>query len=91
MSTSPKSPKARQTGRYTAPEAQGRITAVTHETTHDHSPAWYGWFLLDLILFGLLVITLNYLQVLPGATSPWYLTLGLASLFGAFYAATKYR
>ena len=91
MSSSSKSSKARQTGRYTAPEAQGRITTPTHEPAGDHSPAWYGWFLLDLIAFGLLVITLNYLQVLPGATSPWYLALGLVSLFGAFYAATKYR
>ena len=47
--------------------------------------------LLDLIVFGLLVITLNYLDVLPGATSPWYLLIGLVSLFSAFYAATKYR
>ena len=40
---------------------------------------------------GVIVITLNYLQVLPGATSSWYLVLGLVSLFGAFYLATRYR
>jgi hypothetical protein len=90
-STSPKSAKAKRPGRYTSPEAQGRITAATPHATHDHSPAWYGWMLLDLIIFGLLVITLNYLQVLPGSTSPWYLLIGLTSLFSAFYAATKYR
>ena len=43
------------------------------------------------MLFGVIVITLNYLQVLPGATSSWYLVLGLVSLFGAFYLATRYR
>jgi hypothetical protein len=47
--------------------------------------------LLDLMIFGVLVITLNYLQVLPGSTSSWYLALGLLSLFGAFYLATRYR
>lgn len=47
--------------------------------------------MLDLVIFGLLVIALNYLDVLPGATSPWYLLLGLVSLFSAFYAATKYK
>jgi hypothetical protein len=88
MSTSP---KAKRTGRYTAPEDQGRITSASQHTTHDHSPAWFGWMLLDLIVFGLLVITLNYLQVLPGSTSPWYLLIGLVALFAAFYAATKYR
>ena len=90
-STSPKSSKAKRPGRYTSPEATGRITATPEHTTPEHSPAWYGWMLLDLIVFGLLVITLNYLDVLPGATSPWYLLIGLVSLFSAFYAATKYR
>jgi hypothetical protein len=47
--------------------------------------------LIDLVVFGLLVIAFNYLQVLPGATSPWYLVLGLVSLFSAFYAATRYH
>jgi len=37
------------------------------------------------------VITLNYLAVLPGSTSPWYLALGLVSLFAAFYLATRYH
>jgi hypothetical protein len=43
------------------------------------------------MVFGLLVITLNYLQVLPGSTSSWYLVLGLVSMFSAFYLATQYR
>jgi FtsH-binding integral membrane protein len=83
--------KAKRSGRYTSPEAQGRITAAPVHTTHEQSPAWYGWFLIDLIVFGLMVIALNYLQVLPGSTSPWYLVLGLVSLFSAFYAATRYH
>ena len=43
------------------------------------------------MLFGVLVIIFNYLQVLPGSTSSWYLLLGLVSLFGAFYLATRYK
>jgi hypothetical protein len=39
----------------------------------------------------MLVITLNYLQVLPGSTSSWYLVVGLVAMFSAFYLATRYR
>lgn len=81
---------AKTVGRYVDPQARGRITAK-RERNFDHSPRWFGWVLLDLMLFGVLVIILNYLQVLPGSTSPWYLVLGLLSLFGAFYLATRYR
>jgi hypothetical protein len=39
----------------------------------------------------MLIITLNYLQVLPGSTSSWYLVAGLVAMFSAFYLATRYR
>ena len=81
---------AKSVGRYVDPQSRGRTTAK-RERSQDHSPHWFGWMLLDLMLFGVLVIILNYLQVLPGSTSSWYLVLGLASLFGAFYLATRYR
>jgi pheromone shutdown protein TraB len=82
---------AKRVGRYTSPQEQGRVTVASEHPEEEHSPRWYGWMLLDLVIFGLLVIALNYLQVLPGATSSWYLLLGLVSLFSAFYAATKYK
>lgn len=78
-------------GRYTAPSTKGRITAAPEHTSHEHSPHWFGWMVLDVLVFGLVVIALNYLQVLPGATSPGYLVLGLVSLFVAFYLATKFK
>ena len=46
---------------------------------------------LGLLIFGILVITLNYLSVLPGSTSAWYLALGLVSIFAAFALATGYK
>jgi hypothetical protein len=39
----------------------------------------------------MLIITLNYLEVLPGSTSSWYLVVGLVAMFAAFYLATHYR
>jgi hypothetical protein len=77
-------------GRYVSAEGRGRYTSP-RPTSEDHSPHWYGWLLIDLLAFGLLVITLNYLQVLPGSVSSWYLVLGLVSMFSAFFLATRYR
>jgi len=77
-------------GRYVGAEARGRVTK-RRPVGADHSPHWYGWLLLDLLLFGVIVITLNYLQVLPGSTSSWYLVLGLVSMFSGFYLATRYK
>ena len=85
-----KQSKAKTVGRYVSAEQRGRITAP-RPVGADPSPHWYGWLLIDLLLFGMLVITLNYLQVLPGSTSSWYLVIGLVSMFSAFYLATRYR
>ncbi len=81
---------SKEMGRYVAPEQRGRYTAKTkHDTTK--SPRWFGALILELLGFGLFVIVMNYLNVLPGAVSPWYLVLGLASMFGAFFLATRYK
>ena len=84
-----KQSKAKTVGRYVSAENRGRVTA-RRPVGADHSPHWYGWLLIDLLVFGMLVITLNYLQVLPGSTSSWYLVIGLLSMFSAFYLATRY-
>lgn len=87
----PQSKQSRKSiGRYVGAEARGRVTK-RRPVSADHSPHWYGWLLLDLLLFGVIVITLNYLQVLPGSTSSWYLVLGLVSMFSGFYLATRYK
>jgi hypothetical protein len=44
--------------------------------------------------FGLLVIILNYMQVLPGTESGgngWYLVAGLGSILAGIMVATQYR
>ncbi len=82
--------KAKSVGRYVAPEVRGRVTK-RRPVGADHSPRWYGWLLIGLLIFGMLVITLNYLDVLPGATSAWYLVVGLVAMFSAFFLATRYH
>jgi hypothetical protein len=85
-----KQSKAKTVGRYVSPEARGRVTK-RRPVGADHSPRWYGWLLIGLLIFGMLVITLNYLDVLPGSTSAWYLVVGLVAMFSAFFLATRYR
>jgi cell division protein CrgA len=90
MASGAKRRDSKSMGRYMPAESRGRYTAPKPPSA-DHSPHWYGWLLLDLLLFGVMVITLNYLQVLPGSVSSWYLAAGLVSLFVAFYLATRFR
>ena len=89
-SSGPKRRTSKEMGRYVSAEQRGRYTPPRPPNS-DHSPHWYGWMLLDLLLCGLIVIVLNYLQVLPGSTSAWYLGIGLVAMFSAFYMATRYR
>jgi Cell division protein CrgA len=77
-------------GRYTPPEVSGRYTPPTPRKVR-RSPAWHGVAILVLLILGLLMILLNYLSVLPGSVSGWYLVGGLGLLLGGFLVATRYR
>jgi Cell division protein CrgA len=89
-SAKPKPNPKKSVGRYVDPVARGRVT-TRRPANADKSPRWYGWSILGLLIVGILVITLNYLSVLPGSTSAWYLALGLVSIFAAFALATGYK
>ena len=47
--------------------------------------------MLATLVLGVLIILLNYLSVLPGSVSVWYLVGGLAAIFAGFVMATRYR
>jgi hypothetical protein len=56
------------------------------------SKLWVPVALTTLLVCGLLVIVLNYLNLLPGAdTENRYLLLGIALISGGFLMATNYR
>jgi hypothetical protein len=85
------SPRAgSRVGRYTAPEESGRYTAPIPRSVKT-SPRWFGVLVLVLLIGGVGMILLNYLSVLPGAVSIWYLIGGLAMIFVGFMMATRYR
>lgn len=77
-------------GRYTAAEVSGRYTPPVPRGVR-RSPRWYGPTVLALMVLGVLVILLNYLTVLPGSASAWYLVAGLVAIFVGFLMATRYH
>jgi hypothetical protein len=71
----------KSTGRYTPPVA--RDVKV--------SARWVPFLMGGLLLLGAGVILLNYLNVLPGSVSNWYLLIGLGLISAGFVTATQWR
>ena len=55
------------------------------------SPRWVPILMFALLGLGVLVIVLNYLNLLPGDTSNTYLLIGLGLITGGFVVATNYH
>ncbi len=58
------------------------------------SSKWYVGFVIGLGALGVLIIVLNYMQLVPfsgGVTKPENLWIGLGFIAGAFIAATRLR
>jgi len=56
------------------------------------SPAWLPVLMLVLVVLGVVVIFLHYVDIiLPGADSNWWLLAGLVFILGGIVAATQYR
>jgi hypothetical protein len=47
--------------------------------------------MFGLLILGMLLIFLNYIDVMPGGVSYIWLGLGLLSILGGIIAATQYR
>jgi len=55
------------------------------------SPLWVPVVMGTLMLTGLAIVLLNYLNAMPGEAENRYLVLGLALITGGFGLATTYR
>lgn len=77
----PEKPAPITSGRYTPPIPR----------SYKQSPRWMGPAILALLLLGMVTIIVNYVGVLPGGASNWYLLLGLAFITSGFLLATRYR
>ena len=55
------------------------------------SPQWVPILMVVLLAIGIAMIFLNYLEVLPGAPSNWWLLSGLGVVLGGIITATRWR
>ena len=55
------------------------------------SPRWFVVTMTSLMVLGVLLIVLNYLTLLPGSVSRWYLWGGLGMIGAGFLMTTEYR
>ena len=81
----------RVTPKGTVPSASGRYTPPTAKFEDMPSPLWVPILMFTLFALGMLTIFLNYVGLLPSATSNWYLLLGLGFILGGIITATQYR
>lgn len=75
------------TGRVT-PKATGRYTPPVPKS-QKVSPLWVPILMFTALVGGMLMIILNYVDVLPGGTSNGYLLGGLGLITVGFLTATK--
>lgn len=73
------------------PGASTRYTPPTAKFEDMPSPVWVPVLMFTLFGLGMLTIFLNYVGLLPSATSNWYLLLGLGFILGGIITATQYR
>ncbi len=72
----------------------GGARTVARPAARKPSPRWVPVLMFSLWGIGLLVIVLNYMQILPGAESGgngWYLVAGLGSILAGIIVATQYH
>jgi len=85
-----KTPTSRAKGKGAGRSATGRYTPPIPASVRS-SPRWMGPALLAVLILGALVIIVNYLGVLPGGASDWYLVAGIVLIAAGFAAATQYH
>lgn len=82
-------PNARPTPGHVAAPSRRYTPPVRKETKV--SPPWVPILMFALLALGVVVIILNYLDVLPGGADNRWLLAGLVAITGGFVTATQYR
>lgn len=73
------------------PDGSSRYTPPSHDPADMPSPTWVPVLMFTFFGLGMITIPANYVDVLPGGTSNWYLLLGLGFILGGIVTATQYR
>lgn len=79
-----------QAGGQRKPPASSRYTPPIPQSVKS-SPPWVPVLVFTFLGLGLAVILLNYVGVLPGDTSNWYLVVGLGFILGGILTATQWH
>ena len=74
-----------------APAPSARYTPPEIRKQDLPSPTWVPVLMFTLLGIGVVMIVLNYMGLLPGATTNWYLLGGLGFVLGGIITATQYR
>ena len=82
--------KGHATADHHGDETSGRYTAPI-PPEFKVSPMWVPVLMFTLLGLGALVIFLNYLGLLPGATDNKYLLLGLGLVLGGIITSTQFH
>ena len=82
--------KKRSAKKNLGPTKSKKISAQMSDVSGP-SPKWFVITMSSLMIIGVLLIVLNYLTLLPGSVSRWYLWSGLASIGVGFLMTTKYN
>ena len=83
----PVSKKRKQNSRPT----KSKKISSQMSTSNAPSPRWYTVLMSALMIVGVLLIVLNYLTLLPGSVSRWYLWGGLGLIGAGFLMTTNYN
>ena len=88
------------TGRVTASgkgaaAASGSVQSNRYTPPIDRSqkvsPRWYGILILALFVLGVLIVILNYADLLPGGVDNLWLIAAIGSIFVGLLLATRYH
>ncbi|HEX2191557.1 MAG TPA: cell division protein CrgA [Acidimicrobiales bacterium] len=83
-------PKGPNPSKRVTPKGSGRYTPPVPKT-EKVSPIWVPILMFSCLLLGMLMIILNYVNVLPASPSNGWLLGGLGLITVGFITATKYH
>ena len=81
---------AKGSGGRVTPKTTGRYTPPVPKEVKV-SPRWVPVLMGVLLGLGAAIILLNYVSVLPGSVTNWYLLAGLGLITAGFITATQWR
>lgn len=83
-------PARERSPRQTSNRTDGRYTAPIPKSVK-RSPRWYPYVILGLLIFGVLIIILNFVGALPSSPTNWYTLVGLLTILVSVVMGTRYR